>query len=166
MEWLEQVNPHIDWVEKTWRYRFELENIDVVSRVYQIGLHNVHIYHVDRAEELPSIDGPTYAIKLKEGAEPPYMLIYNLSQKELEILQKGLNSLTIKNPYPLSLIDEILDPLQGVWFFTKLDLWDTYHRICIREADEWKTTFHTSYTLTLLYLACLMYAVWYTWMTS
>ncbi|KAL1953583.1 hypothetical protein VTO42DRAFT_2563 [Malbranchea cinnamomea] len=43
-----------------------------------------------KAAELPLINGPTHAIELKEGAEPLYMPIYNLSQKELETLWKYL----------------------------------------------------------------------------
>ncbi|KAL1953485.1 hypothetical protein VTO42DRAFT_2764 [Malbranchea cinnamomea] len=117
MEWLEQVNPHIDWVEKTWRYRFEPENIDVVSvgrflRAVRAGgeaylatpqllsppaeslpdwLEDFQdVFSAEKAAELPPIDGPTHAIELKEGVEPPYMPIYNLSQKELETLRKYL----------------------------------------------------------------------------
>ncbi len=33
--------------------------------------------------------------------------------------------------------------LQGASFFTKLDLHNAYHLVCIREGDEWKTAFNT-----------------------
>jgi hypothetical protein len=52
---------------------------------------------------------------------------------------------TIKNRYPLPLINEILDRLSGARFFIKLDLRDTYYRIRIRRGDEWKTAFRTRY---------------------
>ncbi|KAL1958793.1 hypothetical protein VTO42DRAFT_3912 [Malbranchea cinnamomea] len=48
------------------------------------------VFSAKKAAELPPIDGPTHAIELKEGAEPPYMPICNLSQKELETLRKYL----------------------------------------------------------------------------
>ena len=58
---------------------------------------------------------------------------------------RGLNKVTIKNRHPLPLISEILDRLSGARYFTKLDLKDAYHRIRIREGDEWKTAFRTRY---------------------
>jgi hypothetical protein len=58
---------------------------------------------------------------------------------------RALNKLTIKNRYPLPLIGEILDRLVGAKVFTKLDLRNAYHRIRIREGDEWKTAFRTRY---------------------
>ncbi len=58
---------------------------------------------------------------------------------------RGLNNLTIKNRYPLSLIGESLDWLGRAKRFTQLDLTSTYHRMRIREGNEWKTAFHTRY---------------------
>ena len=40
---------------------------------------------------------------------------------------QGLNNLTIKNRYPLSLVDESLDLLGWPQRFTQLDLTNTYH---------------------------------------
>jgi hypothetical protein len=58
---------------------------------------------------------------------------------------RGLNAITIKNRYPLPLISELLDRLHGSVVFSKLDLKNAYHRIRIREGDEWKTAFRTRY---------------------
>jgi len=49
---------------------------------------------------------------------------------------RSLNTVTIKNRYPLLLISEILDRLSYIKRFTKLDLRDTYYRIRIKEGDE------------------------------
>ncbi len=49
---------------------------------------------------------------------------------------RGLNNLTIKNQYPLSLIGESLDRLGRAKRFTQLDLTSAYHRIRIQESDE------------------------------
>ncbi|KAI3354966.1 hypothetical protein L3Q82_004757 [Scortum barcoo] len=56
---------------------------------------------------------------------------------------RGLNNITIRNKYPLPLIDSAFTPLQGAVIFTKLDLRNTYHLVRIREGDEWKTAFNT-----------------------
>lgn len=58
---------------------------------------------------------------------------------------RGLNDVTIKNRHPLPLISETLDRLSGAKMYSKLDLKDAYHRIPIREGDEWKTAFRTRY---------------------
>jgi len=58
---------------------------------------------------------------------------------------RGLNAVTIKNRYPLLLISGMLDRLSYAKRFTKLDLRDVYHRMRIKEGDEWKTAFRTRY---------------------
>ncbi|KAF4332523.1 gag polymerase env poly [Fusarium beomiforme] len=58
---------------------------------------------------------------------------------------RGLNGASVKNRYPLPLVTEILDRIQGAKFFSKIDVKDAYHRIRIAEGDEWKTAFRTRY---------------------
>lgn len=58
---------------------------------------------------------------------------------------RALNRRTRKDRTPLPLITEILDRLSDSKVFTKLDLKDAYHRLRIREGDEWKTAFRTRY---------------------
>ena len=58
----------------------------------------------------------------------------------------GLNNITIKNRYPLPLVGESLDRLGRAKRFTQLDLTSAYHRMRIKEGDEWKTAFRTRYS--------------------
>lgn len=56
---------------------------------------------------------------------------------------RALNSQTVKLPYSLPLVQTTLEELHGARIFSKLDLRSAYNLICIREDDEWKTTFIT-----------------------
>ena len=56
---------------------------------------------------------------------------------------RKLNDLTIKNRFPLPIIEEILDELVGSQYFTKLDMTAGYHQIRMHPEDELKTTFKT-----------------------
>jgi hypothetical protein len=54
----------------------------------------------------------------------------------LYVNYRGLNKITIKNRHSLSLIGKILNRLNGIAIYTKLDLKNIYYKICIRKGDE------------------------------
>jgi transposase InsO family protein len=58
---------------------------------------------------------------------------------------RGLNELTVKNKYPLPLMDELFDRVHGAKYFTKIDLRSGFHQIRIAEEDIEKTAFRTRY---------------------
>lgn len=164
--------------------QLDLNGTDTNSPNLPEGLRDLEdVFSNEEAGRLPPFKPGDHAIEL-DGQDPPYGPIYNLSQRELEVLRvylddakskgwiresvspagapilfvpkrdgglrlcvdyRGLNKVTVKNRHPLPLISETLDRLQGAKRFTKLDLKDAYHRIRIREGDEWKTAFRTRY---------------------
>lgn len=58
---------------------------------------------------------------------------------------RALNSITVKNRYPLPRVDEIFDQLRGAKYFTKIDLRSGYHQIRVAAEDVEKTAFSTRY---------------------
>ena len=58
-----------------------------------------------------------------------------------------LNRWTIRDTYPLPLIGNILDHLQGKTLFTKFDIRWGYNNIRIKEEDRWKAAFKTPFGL-------------------
>nr|GEY05577.1 reverse transcriptase domain-containing protein [Tanacetum cinerariifolium] len=58
---------------------------------------------------------------------------------------RELNKLTVKNRYPLPMIDDLFDQLQGSSVYSKIDLRSGYHQLRVREEDIRKTAFRTRY---------------------
>ncbi|KAJ8474222.1 hypothetical protein ONZ45_g16023 [Pleurotus djamor] len=75
---------------------------------------------------------PVFFIKKKDGS--------------LRLVQdyRKLNSMTIKNRYPIPLISELVDKLKNARYFTKLDVRWGYNNVRIKEGDEWKAAFRTN----------------------
>ena len=58
-----------------------------------------------------------------------------------------LNTVTVKNRYPLPLISQLISQLCRARYFTKLDVCWGFNNVCIKPGDEWKTAFHTNHGL-------------------
>ena len=57
---------------------------------------------------------------------------------------RKLNDATIKNKYPLPLIQELIDKIKDAKIFSKMDIRWGYNNIRIREGDEYKAAFRTN----------------------
>jgi len=75
---------------------------------------------------------PVFFIKKKDGS--------------LRLVQDycALNSMTVKNKYPLLLISELVSQLRGARYFTKLDVCWGFNNVRIKPGDEWKAAFRTN----------------------
>jgi hypothetical protein len=56
---------------------------------------------------------------------------------------RKINAITVKNKFPMPLMDEIVDELAGTKYFSKLDMRSGYHQVRMKEEDEFKTAFKT-----------------------
>ena len=60
---------------------------------------------------------------------------------------RALNAITIKNRYPLPLIQETLAQLSKAKYYTKLDVISAFNKIRMAPGQEWMTAFNTRYGL-------------------
>jgi len=58
---------------------------------------------------------------------------------------RALNTITVKDKYPLPRIDELLDNIAGTEYFTKMDLQQGYHKIRVKPKHVQRTAFQTKF---------------------
>ncbi|SPC67452.1 uncharacterized protein UHOD_11751 [Ustilago sp. UG-2017b] len=146
--------------------------LDVFSRVEADKLlpHRTYNHHIPLEEGKSPPFGPIYSLSEHElktlweyleenlakgfispsdspAASPILFVKKKDGSLRLCVDYRGLNRITIRNSYPLPLIDELLDRLHEARFFTCINLRGAYNLLRIAKGDEWKTAFHTRYGL-------------------
>lgn len=84
---------------------------------------------------------------IKESSSPfasPALLVKKKSGEwRLCVDYRRLNAYTVKNKYPLPVIEELFEELFEAKWFTTLDLRSGFHQIMVHEDDQYKTAFQT-----------------------
>ena len=75
---------------------------------------------------------PFFFVAKKDGSLRPC--------QDYRILNEG----TVKNAYPIPLVQELVDKLKGATVFSKLDLRSGYNNVRIKDGDQWKAAFKCS----------------------
>ncbi len=80
-------------------------------------------------------------------AAAPVLIRKRDGQERWCVDYRALNKATVKDVYPLPLIEECLDTLAGNCWFSKLDANSAYWQVKIKKSDQKKTAFVTKYGL-------------------
>ena len=115
--------------------RIDLEEGKTVSikKIYPLSYDQIEELH----RYLKQNEERGWIRRVRTGRASPIMFFKKKDGKlRLCVDYRALNEITKKDRHPLPLINEALDRLSGVKYFTKLDIKDAYHNIRIKEGDE------------------------------
>ncbi|XP_058740833.1 uncharacterized protein LOC131613154 [Vicia villosa] len=107
-------------------YRFSSVQKTVIDKLVQDMLDQGIVQH-----STSLFASPTILVRKKDGS---WRLCVDF---------RRLNELTIKDRFPIPLIEDLMDELNGSVVFSKLDMRSGYHQLRMAQGDEHKTAFKT-----------------------
>ncbi|GKC23076.1 putative reverse transcriptase domain-containing protein, partial [Tanacetum coccineum] len=127
-------------------------SFDVIIGMDWLSNHKAEIICHEKVVRIPLPDGKVLRVIGERPKEKVRLLMSAKAkeQKQEEIVvvsdfPKRTEQVTIKNRYPLLMIDDMFDQLQGSQYFSKIDLRSGYHQLRVHEDDIPKTAFRTCY---------------------
>nr|GEW68168.1 retrotransposon protein, putative, Ty3-gypsy subclass [Tanacetum cinerariifolium] len=126
--------------------KFQIDFVPGVAPVARAPYRLAPAEMKELADQLQEISDKGF---IRPSSSPLGALVLFVKKKDgsfrMCIDYRELNKLMVKNRYPLPMIDDLFDQLQGSSVYSKIDLQSGYHQLRVREEDIPKTAFRTRY---------------------
>jgi len=124
-------------------------SIDLVPGIGPMSMASYHMAPVELVELKKQIEELLGKQFIRPSTSPwgaPMLLAKKKDgSSRLYVDYRQLNNITIKNKYPLSRIDDLMDQLHGSSVFSNIDLRLGYHQSLVKGDDVQKTAFRSWY---------------------
>ncbi|KAI7967522.1 hypothetical protein MJO29_000799 [Puccinia striiformis f. sp. tritici] len=113
------------------------------------GLYNLSVVEMAQLKEYvdENLSKGFIRVSSSQAAAPIFFVRVPGKKPRPCVDYRGLNSMTVRDSYPIPILGQLLNQLQGCKFFTKIDLKAAFNLLRVTEGDEWKTAFRTPWGL-------------------